>query len=113
MNEEYSRVPSAWPGEAAAAAGGGTSAGDGSGDGDGGGGGDVSGNGGASKPTPNCLMTGAVLQDDVARVLGFKPAVFEPRHSTNIMNRILCYCNFKAEHFAKPHSKAVAVEGDD
>ena len=60
--------------------------------------------------TPSVLVTGAVLQDDIARVLGFKPAVFEPRHSSNIMNRLLCYCNFEAEFFASPHSKSSSAE---
>eukprot|EP00937_MAST-01D_sp_MAST-1D-sp2_P000313 g313.t1 len=60
----------------------------------------------APAPTPCVLVTGAVLEEEVARVLGFAPAQFEPRHSSNIMNRLLCYCNFEAPLLAERHSAA-------
>ena len=66
--------------------------------------------GGGQDTIPSVLVTGAVLQDDIARVLGFEPAVFEPRHSSNIMNRLLCYCNFEAQLFATPHSKSCCAD---
>ena len=62
----------------------------------------------AAPPVPCVLVTGATLQDEVKAELGFDPAPFEPRHSSNIMNRLLCYCNFDALEFATPHSALLA-----